>query len=183
MIQATPRIIALLRQCRNRRPFWQQWAAAALLILGVAASAQADTAAGIAALRRGAYITAIAQLEPPARAGDALAQVNLAGIYHYGLGIAANFAKAHQWYRAAALQDDPDGEIGLAVLYAVGQGVPVNLPLAHMWLTVALDGLPPGPDRERVRLNRDGIAERMTAAELKESTTLVQAWYLNHRVP
>ena len=145
--------------------------------------AWADTDTGIADIKQGYYVKAIAELKPEAEAGDTRAQTNLASIYYYGLGISANFAKALQWYRAAALQGDPDGQMGLAILYAQGAGVPADLAIAHMWLTLALDGLPQGPDRERVRLDRDGIAERLNAAQLQESASLVRAWYKNHQAP
>ena len=143
----------------------------------------ADTDAGIADMKLGHYVKAIAELKPEAEAGDTRAQSNLASIYYYGLGIAANFDKAFKWYRAAALQGDPDGLIGLAILYAQGRGVPADLAIAHMWLTLALDGLPQGPDRERVSLDRDAMAERLNAAQLQESASLVQAWYKTHQAP
>ena len=89
--------------------------------------AWADTDTGIADIKQGYYVKAIAELKPEAEAGDTRAQTNLASIYFYGLGISANFAKALQWYRAAALQGDPDGQMGLAILYAQGAGVPADL--------------------------------------------------------
>jgi len=153
------------------------------LWLGPAALVRADTDEGIADMKQGYYVKAIAQLKPAAEAGDPRAQANLASIYHYGLGVAANFDKALQWYRAAALQDDADGQIGLAVLYAQGRGVSADLAIAHMWLTLALDHLPQGRDRERVSLDRDAIGERLSAAQLQESASLVQAWYKEHKAP
>jgi uncharacterized protein len=156
---------------------------AALLVLGLIGPAAADTAAGLEALKNGQYVTAIAELEPPAKAGDVRAQVNLAGIYHYGLGIPVNFAKALDWYRAAALRGNPDAELGLAVMYALGQGVPADPAAAHSWLTLALDALPPGPDRDRVAVNRDAIASRMSAQQLQQSAELVKAWYSTHKRP
>lgn len=159
-----------------------------LLVLALAqiasvGPAKADTDAGIADLSNGDYIAAMEELLPAAKAGDARAQANLAVIYHYGLGIAANFTKAFQWYHAAALQGSADGQIGLAVLYAKGQGVPVDLAIAHMWLTVAYDSMPLGPDRDRIKINRDFMAEQLTTDQLKKSTDLIQAWYRDHTAP
>jgi TPR repeat protein len=179
-------------KCRSRRPYWQRRRIASLGLLmfvglgtalNSANSAWADTDAGIADMKQGYYIKAIAELKPAAEAGDPRAQTNLASIYYYGLGIAANFDKAFQWYRVAALQGDPDGQIGLAILYAQGQGVPADLAIAHMWLTLALDRLPQGRDRDRVSLDRDAIADRLSTAQLQESAGLVQAWYKNHQAP
>jgi len=154
-----------------------------LQIAAAAGSTEADTDAGIEDLKQGNYFAALTELLPPAKAGDARAQANLALIYHYGLGIAANFTKALQWYRAAALQGNIDGQIGLAVLYAQGQGVPTDLAIAHMWLNVVFDGLPPGPDRDRVGLDKETIATRLTPQQLQESERLVQSWYRNHQAP
>ena len=153
------------------------------LTFGSANLGRADTDAGIADIKQGYYVKAIAELKPEAEAGDARAQTHLASIYYYGLGVSANFDKAFRWYRAAALQSDPDGQIGLAILYAQGQGVPADLAVAHMWLTLAFDGLPQGRDRDRVSLDRDAIADRLSAAQLQESASLVHAWYKNHQAP
>ena len=153
------------------------------IALGSGNLAWADTDTGIVDMKQGYYVKAIAELKPEAEAGDARAQAHLASIYYYGLGVSANFDNAFHWYRAAAIQSDPDGQIGLAILYAQGQGVPADLAIAHMWLTLALDGLPQGRDRDRVSLDRDAIADRLSAAQLQESASLVQAWYKNRQAP
>jgi TPR repeat protein len=143
----------------------------------------AETNAGVAALTSGDYGIALKELTPPAKQGDARAEAYLASIYHYGLGVAASFSRAFYWYRAAAVQGNTDGQIGLAILYFNGQGVPKDLATAHMWLTVALDALPEGSDRERVRADRDALAQVMSAAQLQHSAKLVQNWYRNHQAP
>ncbi len=148
-----------------------------------AAPAFAETDAGIAALKQGDYGIALKELTPPATEGDARAQANLASIYHYGLGVATSFARALRWYRAAALQGNTDGQIGLAILYFNGQGVAKDLAIAHMWLTIALDAMPEDGDRERVRADRDALAQEMTPAELQHSADLVQNWYRSHQAP
>jgi uncharacterized protein len=174
-------------ESRNARRLWQSGLGALLLAAtasgALAPRAAADTASGLAALAHGQYMTAIAELEPPAKAGDVRAQVSLAGIYHYGLGIPVNFAKALQWYRAAALKGYPDAELGLAVMYAFGQGMPVDRAIAHSWLTLALDGMPPGADRERVQANREALSKQMSAEQLQDSANFVQGWYSTHRKP
>jgi TPR repeat protein len=168
---------------RNARRLWQSGLATAIFAVALAGQAAADTATGLDALARGQYMTAIAELEPSAKAGDVRAQVNLAGIYHHGLGIAANYTKAMQWYRAAAMKGDPDGEIGLAIMYALGQGVPMDRALAHSWLTLALDSLAPGTDRDRVVADREALSREMSAEQLQQSADLVRGWYSTHRKP
>jgi len=163
---------------------WSQLLAVAALAAGMAAvPALAETDAGIEALNKGDYGIALKELTPPAREGDARAEAHLASIYHYGLGVATSFSRAFYWYRAAALQGNTDGQIGLAILYFNGQGVGKDLAVAHMWLTVALDAMPEGSDRERVRADRDVLAQEMTAAQLQQSADLVQNWYHKHQAP
>jgi TPR repeat protein len=167
---------------RMRR--WRGLLAAAALAAGMSAvPASAETDAGIAALNQGDYGIALKELTPPAKEGDARAQANLASIYHYGLGVATSFSRAFYWYRAAAVQGNTDGQIGLAILYFNGQGVAKNLAIAHMWLTVAVDAMPNGDERERVRADRDALAQQMTPAELQQSADLVQNWYRNRQAP
>ena len=64
----------------------------------------ADTATGLVYMKQGLYIRALIEFEDPAKAGDPVAEANLGAIYYYGLGVSANFAKAAQYYHAAALK-------------------------------------------------------------------------------
>jgi TPR repeat protein len=153
-----------------------------LLILGIA-PARADTAAGLAAMQRHNYIRALIEFEDPAKAGDPVAEANLGVIFHYGLGVSADFGKAARWYHAAALQGNIDGALGLAVLYTTGQGVAPDFALAHMWLSIAAEAMPPSPDRARVEQDRDAIAQKMTPQERQQSDQLLAAWYGRHVAP
>jgi uncharacterized protein len=148
-----------------------------------AAPARADTDAGIAYMKDGSYIKAIKELLPEAEKGDVRAQLNLGTIYYYGFSVPTNFEKAYKWYHAAALQGDPDAQMGMAILYIKGQGVTPSFAIAHMWLTLAMDELPPGPERQRLEVNRDYIAQQMSSAELVESSNLVKHWYQTHQAP
>jgi TPR repeat protein len=179
------------RQSRSLLRQWQRSGSAVCLAIAIAfaagiafaGAACADTDAGIAYLKEGYYIKALAELIPAAEAGDVRAQTNLGSIYYYGEGIAANFDKAFRWYHAAALQGDADAQIGLAIMYIHGQGVAGDLAIAHMWLTLALDKLPPGYDHDRVSVNRDYIGAQLSSSQLVESSNLVQHWYQNHQAP
>jgi hypothetical protein len=170
-------------ESRHRRRVWQLPLALGLLIAIANGNVRADTATGLEDMRRGDYIHALIELEETAKEGDSVAQVGIAAIYHYGLGVPADFSKALQWYLAAALQGNVDGQIGLAVLYAAGQGVKVDLAIARMWLSIAADALPPSRDRIRVAQDRDMLAERMTPAELRQSDDLIKTWYNHHKAP
>ena len=58
-----------------------------------------------------------------------------------------------------------------------------DLAIAHMWLTIAVDTMPEGDARERVRADRDVLAQQMTPAQLQQSAELAQNWYRNHQAP
>jgi TPR repeat protein len=168
---------------RRRGRFWQPALAALLLLLLVHQAAMADTATGVAYMKQGMYIRALIEFEDPAKAGDAVAEANLGAIYYYGLGVSANFAKAAQYYHAAALQGNLDAQLGLGVIYTTGQGVPPSFPLARMWLSIAAEAMAPSPDRIRVTRTRDAIGLKMSTAELKQSDDLIAAWYARHTAP
>ena len=96
-------------------------------------------------MKQGQYIRALIEFEEPAKAGDPVAEANLGAIYHYGLGISANFAKAAQYYHPAALRGNVDAQLGLGVLYTTGKGVPPSFVIARMWLSIAAEAMPPSP--------------------------------------
>lgn len=154
------------------------------IVFGLALNpASADTDAGLAYMKDGDYVKAMAELIPAAEGGDVRAQTNLGSIYYYGKGISVNFDKAFRWYHAAALQGDLDAQIGLAIMYIKSQGVQGDFAIAYMWLTLVQDKMPPGFDRDRVGVNRDYVGSQMTADDLRRASDLVQTWYQTHQAP
>jgi TPR repeat protein len=168
---------------RRRNRLCHAGLVALLLLLAGGQAAKADTATGLVYMKQGLYIRALIEFEDPAKAGDPVAEANLGAIYHYGLGVSANFAKAVPYYHAAALQGNIDAQLGLAVLYTTGKGVPPSFPIARMWLSIAAEAMPPSPDRIRVTQTRDAIGLKMSAEELKQSDDLIAAWYARHTAP
>jgi len=148
----------------------------ALVLLLAAAPAAADFDAGVAYYNEGDFFRALSELKPEAEAGNAIAQVYVAGIYQYGLVSAINYAEAFRWYKLAADQDNVDGQIGLGVLYSLGQGVDKNPVEAYKWLRIAADRLPQGSDRSRIIGALDAIAESMTKDQVAEAQQLAKAW-------
>ena len=138
--------------------------------------AKAGLDEGLAALQAGEYLTALEELLPLADAGNARAQAEVGMIYHYGLTSAKNFAKADNYYRHAAHQENPDGMIGLAVMNALGQGVAVNMTEAYKWLLLARDRLPEGRDRARVIGALDSFRESMTQSEINTAESRARSW-------
>ncbi len=97
--------------------------AAVLAVLWLsAAPGRADVASGWQAFLDGNYDTAVAELEPAARAGDATAQYYLGVVYDHGEGVIRNHRTAAEWYEKAAGQGHRDAQFKLGLLYHTGSG-------------------------------------------------------------
>ncbi len=73
--------------------------------LGLTAPAWAGFDEGVAAYKRGDYVTAIREWRPLAKQGNANAQYNLGVMYNEGLGVPQDYAEGVRWYRKAAEQE------------------------------------------------------------------------------
>ena len=80
------------------------------------APAWADFQAGLDAVDRGDYDTALKEWRPLAEQGEADAQHNLGIMYHQGKGVPQDYAEAAKWYRLAADQGLEKAAKGLEVL-------------------------------------------------------------------
>ena len=152
---------------------------AALSFLVAAANlepAHAGYDEGMAYYQKGEYFHALSELKPEAEKGNAMAQVQVAGIYQYGLVGAANFTEALKWYRMAAAQGNADAFLGLGVMYELGQGVTKDKVESVKWLTLASTRFPEGPDRNRVLQALDALKQQMSNDQLNQAQRLVEAW-------
>ena len=152
---------------------------AALCVAGamtIAGAAQAGYDEGMAYYQKGDYFRALSELKPEAENGNALAQVQVAGIYQYGLIGAANYGEALKWYRKAAAKSNPDAMLGLGVMYQLGQGVPKDQVEAVKWLTLASTRFPQGPDRSRILMAIDAMRQQMSNEQLDMAQHLIDAW-------
>jgi TPR repeat protein len=111
--------------------------AAAVLVAG---PALADLDAGLAAVHRGDFKKALAELMPLAQAGDAEAQYNIGRMYAYGRGLPQDYAKALDWYRKSAVQGHLWAINNIGRLYQNGQGVTQDDAAAAQWYRLAADG-------------------------------------------
>jgi TPR repeat protein len=75
---------------------------AAAVLGAIAGPALADVKAGVEAWEAGDFARAVAEWEGPAKAGDADALFNLAQAYRLGRGVAADSARAREYYAAAS---------------------------------------------------------------------------------
>ena len=72
---------------------------------------------GLAAYERYDFETARTALEPLAEQGNVEAQLRLGLMYHKGLGVTADSAKAMKWLRLAADQENAQAQFVLAGIY------------------------------------------------------------------
>ena len=98
---------------------------AALALATLIAPALADTLQdGIAAANRKDYPAAIRLLEPPARAGNAIAQLRLGLLHYHGHGVRESDAQALMWFERAARQGLAEAQVHLGNMYAYGLADP-----------------------------------------------------------
>ena len=97
-------------------------------------------------MEKGNYSTAFELLVPLAEAGNPRAQINLATLYHFGLGVGVCGARAIDLYRTVAEQNIPEGHLSalacnnLATLFFTGlPGVERNPEEGQRYLARARD--------------------------------------------
>jgi hypothetical protein len=95
--------------------------------------------AGLFALERGHYGTALRALLPLANDGDASAQVILGNLYEQGLGVKQDYQSALSWYQKAGDQDSPEGQYNAGLFYFNGTGVDQDYRAAYEWFSDAAD--------------------------------------------
>lgn len=89
--------------------------------------------AGLNALERGHYSTAMRAWLKLARDGAAEAQNNVGHMYEEGYGVSQSYAQAMTWYKQAAEQSLPEAQHNVGMLYYHGYGTAQNYPVAMQW--------------------------------------------------
>lgn len=136
-----------------------------------APSLRADTAAGYAAFDGGRYGEAAREWRAAAEAGDAEAQVALAGLYELGMGVPGSARAALRWYRAAARQGQVAAQLNLGDYLARGVATERDPVAAWMWLELAAR-----QGNEWSAARRDELAGTMTAAEIETARARAAAF-------
>src|SRR5262245_28209441 len=112
-----------------------------------------------------------------AESGYLPAAVNLALLYSGGgAGVAQDSAEAAKWLQFAAERGHATAQAMLGFAYASGRGVAADPVTAKMWLTLAADRLPLGRERDEAVRLRDSVALKLSAAQIEEARSRVQAW-------
>ena len=89
--------------------------------------------AGVRAMNRGHYATALRAFRNLAKNGDAQAENNIGFLYERGLGVPQDYGMALKWYKLAAEKALPEGEYNTGLLYHYGYGVAKNQSEARKW--------------------------------------------------
>lgn len=108
----------------------------ALIVAVTLSMAQAhDYNDGLQAARTGDYNTAVMKWQPLAEQGDAMAQFNMALMYHRGLGVGIDETRAVAWYKESANNGYVKAQEFLAAAYQEGWfGLPQDQQKASYWL-------------------------------------------------
>lgn len=89
--------------------------------------------AGLSALDRAHYATAMRAWLKLANEGAAEAQNNVGHLYEQGFGVSQNYTEAMNWYRQAADQGLAEAQHNMGMLYYHGYGVAENHRTAAKW--------------------------------------------------
>ena len=104
-----------------------------ILVLSFSAHAR-NYNEGFLAAESGDFKSAVQQWGPLAEQGHAAAQFNLALLYHSGMGVDLNEAKAVEWYTKSAKNGYPKAQEYLSVGYREGWfGLPKDARKADYW--------------------------------------------------
>src|SRR5271157_6236517 len=129
------------------------------VLLLAAASAFADTAAGLAAFKNKDYQRAYREWKAAADAGQAEAQFDLGVLYAQGRGVRRDLTEAAKWYRKSAEQGNAEAQFALGQLYSRGWGVPRDEADALRWFQMANSVESDGPPTDWALVQGYGVEQ------------------------
>jgi hypothetical protein len=153
-------------------------------IIAAGPKAAADEADARAALQKGDYDKAIAELKPLADDGDAGAQYLLAETYFGGHG--GTMMEALKWMTAAADQGYAQAQARLGLIYGTGKGVATNYEEAYRWFSLAAERADPKQQRNLKTIsqtNKSVVAKSLTPEQRAKIDAEVAAWKPNGAPP
>ena len=123
-------------------------------------------------------VQAVAWFRKAAMQGNATAQVDLGLMYAKGAGVRRDDVHAIAWFRKAADQGLPLAQFKMGVAYENGEGVAKDDVLAYANYAIAARG----GNKEYVA-KRDELAKQLSAPQLREATSLADAWTAGQPMP
>lgn len=130
------------------------------------------------AYENGDYATAIENLEPLAKQGDAVAQFGLALHHSNGDGVPQDASKAAEWYRKAAEQGHASAQTMLGAMYELGKGVTRNLVMAYVFFNLAA-----AQGDDDARKLRDSVANELSQDQLNKGQRMATEWQVGTPLP
>ena len=112
---------------------------AALFLIFASAVWAGDFEDGVAAYKKGDYITAASLFKKVAEQGESQAQTLLALMYHGGEGVLQDYAEAARLFTLAAKQGDSDAQFSAGNAYRKGEGVLQDYVEAVRWYKLAAE--------------------------------------------
>jgi TPR repeat protein len=125
------------------------------------------------------YTEAMNWLGRAATHGDPLAQGYLGSMYASGEGVPRDYTEAMNWLGRAATQGDPRAQGYLGSMYENGEGVPQDYVQAAKWFNLAAANFFSAAkfdDSKRALADRDRVASKMSAGQIKEAKKLAREW-------
>jgi hypothetical protein len=104
-----------------------------IIVMLLASTAGADLESALRAHERGDHHSAFWEWLLLAVRGDATAQFNVGTAYYNGRPVAADYARAAEWYRRAARQGHVGAQFLLGLMYDAGRGVPQDGAQSAAW--------------------------------------------------
>ena len=98
--------------------------------------------AGLAAVKREHYATALRSWLPLVEAGDPEAQANVGYMYEEGLGVSQQLDVAVGWYEKAAASGSMQANHNLGMIFAEGRGTPQSWVRALRYFEKAANDIP-----------------------------------------
>ena len=95
--------------------------------------------AGLGALERGHYGTAVRAFLPLAKEDNPEAQTYMGYLYEKGLGVSQSYPESFNWYEKAGKQGSYEAQHSLGLFYYTGEGVKLDYKIAYEWFLRASD--------------------------------------------
>ena len=115
-------------------------------------------------------------LKKAAPQGLTEAAYDLAGLYHYGNGVAKDLPKALYWYREAAISFHDYAPVYISRMYLAGEGAERNYPLSYAWARIARNyKSPEAEDTESDEIIKE-LKPLMSVEQIAQGEAIYQKW-------
>jgi uncharacterized protein len=125
---------------------------------------------------RGEYRKAFAGLIEAVKKGNPVAHETLGLMYKNGNGVERNHKKAFDLLLVAAEKGEIASQYNIGSMYFLGEGTDINRAQGLVWLEIASARAEDATLRQRIRKDRDAVAESLTRHERDTAKERAQKW-------